>query len=77
MAGMNTTRWRAGAALAGLFAVAVVVVGLVVLRFVSTVPIHPDAASVPSTATATESPGRLLDATSVRASRPECSAGSV
>lgn len=49
---MRSTRWRAEAALAVLFAVVMLVVGGVALWFMSRKPVHEDAAAVPSTAAA-------------------------
>lgn len=52
---MRSTRWRAEAALAVLFAVVMLVVGGRALWFMSRKPVHEDAAAVPSTATAAPS----------------------
>jgi serine beta-lactamase-like protein LACTB, mitochondrial len=49
---VRSTRWRAEAALAALFAVVMLVVGGGALWFLSRKPIHDDAAAVPSTASA-------------------------
>ena len=52
---MKSTRWRAEAALAILFAVVMLVVGGGAIWFVSTMSVHEDAGSVPSTAAAEHS----------------------
>ncbi len=52
---VSSTRWRAEAALAVLFAVVMLAVGGRALWFMSRKPVHEDAASVPSTAAAAPS----------------------
>jgi serine beta-lactamase-like protein LACTB len=49
---VSSGRWRAEAALVAMVSLAVLVAGFLVLRSVTTVPVHRDAASVPSTAAA-------------------------
>jgi len=55
--GVRSTRWRAEAALAAFLAVVMLVVGGGAIWFVSTMSVHEDAASVPSTAAGAHSDG--------------------
>jgi serine beta-lactamase-like protein LACTB, mitochondrial len=52
---MKSTRWRAEAALAVLVVVVMLIVSGGAIWFVSTMPVHQDAAAVPSTAAAVPS----------------------
>ena len=52
---MKSTRWRAEAALAFLVVVVMLVVSGGAIWFVSSMPVHEDAAAVPSTAAAAPS----------------------